>query len=275
MSLTSFLKRSGEMRALLHDNFPCPLAPKPFPLLKAPPLTRNYGVVGQAFDYLLRFYMQRNNPNPMRPHGNQWVADGVRDTPSLLPFLKSAHLYHEHYLEDGNVTDELLESCLNLAILDGVRRAGEMRGILGQADPKDIQDLRNLLTLVPSGPFLDGQRCTLNPAFPFPGGADCDLSIDNQLIEIKTTKFSEVRQEYYQQLLGYYLCSINPERQEQRVERIGIYFSRHGYLWSVKINDIASNDAFLRFLPTWKEMAKHDFADMMERNFVVTDVKVE
>ncbi|MFL5624001.1 MAG: hypothetical protein ACJ788_00205 [Ktedonobacteraceae bacterium] len=179
-------------------------------------------------------------------------------------------MHHERYLEDGKVTDELLGSCLNLAIIDGLVRAGEIRGELGVADPKDLRDLRNLLAIVPSTPFQDGGscKCKLNPAFPFPSGADCDLLIDNTLIEIKTTKLSEMKQEYYQQLLGYYLLNlrdsrfpdtINPPsyaRASYAIQRIGVYFSRHGYLWTVNIEDIANDDTFHQFLPFWDEQVK-------------------
>ena len=36
---------------------------------------------------------------------------------AALPLLERAHTHHERYLEDGKVTDELLESCIHLAII--------------------------------------------------------------------------------------------------------------------------------------------------------------
>lgn len=267
MSLTSFLKRSKEARALLQEHFPCPLKSVSFPPLLAPPMTANYRVVGQAFDYLLRFYIQRHNPHV--PPTSMWVANMIKATlsgegeeieqliameTSALPFLETAHAHHKQYLADGIITDELLESCINLAIIDGIIRAGEMRGALGKCDKRDIQDLHNLLDLIPSIPFLSvGEQCALNPIFTFPGGADCDLLIGGTLIEIKTTKISEVQREYYQQLLGYYLANFH-KHPTYTIRRIGIYFSRHGYLWSVAIDDIASSERFLQFLPLWQEL---------------------
>jgi hypothetical protein len=271
LSLTSFLKQSKEIRLELRQHFPYPLKSVVFPHVQAPPLTTNYAMVGQAFDYLLRFYMQRHNPHASDAAGrSHWIADSMkvlagslvgesdeiqrqREAEALCPtLLESAHAHHERYLENGLVTDELLGSCLNLAIMDGIVRAGELRAELGVANPRDIQDLRNLLALVPAAPFLDGQKIFLNPPFRFPSGADCDLLIDDTLIEIKTTKFSEVKEEYYQQLLGYHLCTL-PRSGPRGFQRIGVYFSRHGFLWSVALSDIASEDAFCRFLPRWGE----------------------
>ncbi len=38
----------------------------------APPLTKNYGRVGTAFDYLLRFYLKYLNPQAIT---SRWVAE--------------------------------------------------------------------------------------------------------------------------------------------------------------------------------------------------------
>src|SRR5450755_121439 len=275
MSLTSFLNESKEMRSLLKTHFPVEYKSVVFPHLKAPPLTTNYALIGQAFDYLLRFYIQRHNPNA--PQKSHWIADFLRFTlkegdeesrrqkrieDAALPYLDNAHTNHERYLADGIVTDELLASCLDLAAIDGLFRAGELRGSLGVADPRDIRDLRNLLALVPSTPFLDGEKVRLNPAFAFPSGADCDLWIDNALIEIKTTKFSALKQEQYQQVLGYLLCTLERESKKGHrlsswgVDTIGVYFSRHGFLWIADISTIASEEVFRRFLPFWDEHVK-------------------
>src|SRR5450755_2475736 len=275
MSLTSFLNESKEMRSLLKTHFPVEYKSVVFPHLKAPPLTTNYALIGQAFDYLLRFYIQRHNPNA--PQKSHWIADFLRFTlkegdeesrrqkrieDAALPYLDNAHTNHERYLADGIVTDELLASCLDLAAMDGLFRAGELRGSLGVADPRDIRDLRNLLALVPSTPFLDGEKVRLNPAFAFPSGADCDLWIDNALIEIKTTKFSALKQEQYQQVLGYLLCILHRQYEQGRdlfpcpVQHLGVYFSRHGFLWMVDISTIASEEVFHRFLPLWDEHVK-------------------
>ncbi len=237
-----------------------------FPPLQAAPLTTNFALVGQAFDYLLRFYIQLHNPHA--PKNAHWIADWIRaelqvdagDEEGMLfreyeraaqVFLARAHNNHATYLTTGNITDDLPSSCLDLASIDGLVRAGGIRGSLGQADRQDLCELRNLLDLIPQSPFLDGVPCMLNPIFRFPSGADCDLLIGTTLIEIKTTKFSEIKQDYYQQLLGYYLLNLSDQRSPREIEHIGVYFSRHGYVWTIAIEEIGDKKTFQHFLPVW------------------------
>ena len=55
MSLTSFLKVPA-VKALFRTEFPVPKIPAAFTqknaVLREPPVTRNYALVGSAFDYL-------------------------------------------------------------------------------------------------------------------------------------------------------------------------------------------------------------------------------
>ena len=44
--------------------------------MAAPPLTENFSLVGTAFDYLLRFYIERQNPKAVT---RKWVAEDKRD----------------------------------------------------------------------------------------------------------------------------------------------------------------------------------------------------
>lgn len=70
MSLTSFIKNSDVKEKFLQE-FPKPEFRLKKELL-APPLTNHYGLVGTAFDYLLRFYIGHLNPKAIT---NQWIAD--------------------------------------------------------------------------------------------------------------------------------------------------------------------------------------------------------
>ena len=82
----------------------------------------------------------------------------------------------------------------------------------------------------------------LNPVFGYGsrlvGGADADMIIDGTLIDIKTTKDPTFKEDYYYQLVGYYILSLLgridtsywKSRNNAAVHRIGIYFSRHGVL---------------------------------------------
>ena len=81
---------------------------------------------------------------------------------------------------------------------------------------------------------------SLNPNFKdaslLVGGADTDLIAGNLLVDFKTTKKGEMGVRDLDQLLGYLLlarkqCQSDPGC--PAIERLGLYFCRHGYLWTV------------------------------------------
>lgn len=67
-----FLKRS-DVRTRLRQEFPKPKLSKASELL-APPQSRRYGLIGTAFDYLLRFHIQRLNPKAVH---RLWIAEAA------------------------------------------------------------------------------------------------------------------------------------------------------------------------------------------------------
>lgn len=92
MSLTSVLKSDQDLASRLANLLPVAGAPYPqeLPLL-APPRTKNYALVGTAFDYLFRFEVQRRNPSA---NEEEWVATLAVDR------------LGESNSEDGLVTDK-------------------------------------------------------------------------------------------------------------------------------------------------------------------------
>jgi len=86
------------------------------------------------------------------------------------------------------------------------------------------------------------------------------LVIDDTLIEIKTTKDFEVKREYFDQLIGYYILyrigSIKGLPKNHAIKNIGIYFSRHGYLRLFKISDIVDEKKLSKFINWFKKRAK-------------------
>lgn len=79
MSLTSFIKEP-DVRAKFKQTFPLP---KVFlnSELKAPPITSHYAMVGTAFDYLLRFYIKKNNP---LAKAKAWVAESALECECIM-----------------------------------------------------------------------------------------------------------------------------------------------------------------------------------------------
>jgi len=70
MSLTSFLENNADVRAQFLAHSTKPDFKLKSPILAAP-LIESHGIVGTAFDYLLRFYMEKMNPDTEE---QDWVA---------------------------------------------------------------------------------------------------------------------------------------------------------------------------------------------------------
>ena len=134
----------------------------------------------------------------------------------------------------------------------------------------DIKRLNNLITLVDPRLFKAKKICLLNPTFKKASelvkGADADLVIDDMLIDIKTTKYLQNKQDYFNQLIGYYtlyrIGGISGMPATNKIKRLGIYFSRHGYLQLYNIKDITiikDKDKFSEFVEWLKERAIQEF----------------
>ena len=239
--------------------------------IQAQPLTASYQIVGTAFDYLLRFFLERVNGHAQT---RRWVAEsGVarlgtpsysydldHEVPSVKmsrrhreaeAYLSDAKCQHQAYLKSGVVTDELLVAVLRLAYLDVARRVGPDRvdwARLKSPDPKDAEDLRTLLALAERQPsFKKFRLCVLNPTFGAASKlvhADADLVLDGCLIDIKTTKSPYLDPRDFYQLIGYYLlygfdgihCS-DSKTTGYEINSLAIYFSRFGYLWKFSVDE--------------------------------------
>ena len=269
MSLTSFLK-DREVAERFKREFEKPRLGSKAPLA-APPLTRSYTLTGIAFDYVLRFYLQKVNPNAIAQKwvaedaldllrvytGPQFVVDGVSDVGSALKkaerIVARAKASLQKYLAErgrGKPGEELIRASVGLSQLDPFCRAGVIdEGQLGKINKPIIQDLRNLLSLVESRRFAARRVCALNPSFGrasrLVGGADADLVIDGTLIDVKTTKFLRLDRATFNQLVGYYLLhrigGIDGCRKNHRIEKLGVYYSRYGVLFSFPARQVVQD----------------------------------
>jgi hypothetical protein len=247
--------------------------------LRAPLLSTNHSsLVGTAFDYLLRFYVKRLNP---KSKTRDWIAQKaakiiveIDDCPiSPSEIVANAKKVYRRYLQTGKIDDKLLRAVLCLAKLDPIFRSpffflspaqDSYFETLGNIDSQDIQDLRQLISLVQPQAFTTKGVCSLNPFFgcasKLVGGADCDLVIDDILLEIKTVQKFELKREYFNQLIGYYVLSriggISGMLQNHRINRLGIYFSRHGYLWLFRVDTVLNEKKLPEFIRWFKQQAK-------------------
>ena len=268
MSLSSLLNQK-DVRARFRQEFPKPKMSKERELL-APPLTTNYFLIGTAFDYLMRFQLKAQNPQAIEQY---WVAE---DSVRLLKEKRLIRLYEQGYLiitearenyasflKTQQITDELIKSALLLSKLDSFYRAGRIDENLLGLNEKDVDDLRNLLAITDLSLFKSSKLLLLNPSFGLAsiqvGGADADLIIDDLLIDIKTTKNFKFEQDDFNQLMGYYILSkidaIDGAPPDHEIKRLGIYFSRHAYLFIFNVADVVPLLTFSKFLEWFQERA--------------------
>lgn len=247
--------------------------------LLAPPLTANYQLVGIAFDYLLRFYLERMNCSSRT---SVWAAEegvlllealeGTSDKyQKAKSYLDGARNLYQSFIENGVLTDELIAAALCLAHLEGTRRSGVFNEAGLTCDERDIADLRQLMSLVREGDFFSRKACYLNPTFGSTH-SNADLLIDDRLIEIKTVKNLVLDRRHLHQLVQYYILlslegvdvgrkrHINYFEEVCDVKQLCIYFSRHGYLHLMKVGDLI-NGEMLPELMRWYIEATRPFED--------------
>ena len=241
MSLTSLLKGNADVRLRFRTEFPMPKFhfDKSKPLL-VEPLSDRFSLMGTAFDYMLRFQIQRLNSKKVKT--SPWMARLASDESDKGFQSKASNIIAtaegclKTYLKTGDISDGLIESSVLLAQLDTVFRCGLGQQDVGIVHKEDIQELRELVAAVPLDLFKAKKQCLLNPEFGgascLVGGADADVILDGTLIDVKTTKDLVIKERYYHQLIGYYVLSVIEGKGTSMygIERFGIYFSRQAHL---------------------------------------------
>ena len=241
----------------------------------APPADGNRPAVGTAFDYLVRFWLERHHPDAEK---GPWIAEmGVlmleeaatnpqyaglaRAARESLAYAKSEH---EIYMRTGDPTDGLMRAVLGLAELDVVYRAWWTAGVGKEPQKENIADLRTLWEVMEGGDLKDLRApLSLNPEFSnasdLVSGADADIIADGDLIEIKTVKSSSFKRKHFDQLAGYAI--LNRLVGGPDFGRVGVYFSRYGWLeWADA--DCIYGERFDAFLPVFQLMAEKMFGHL-------------
>jgi len=269
MSLSSFLEEK-DVKERFKEEFPLPNFKAQIKReMLVQPLTDNRQLVGIAFDYLLRFYIKYLNPHATQQ--NQWIAEIAV---ARLKQSKFHHLYKqacvnlnqakENYTafqNTGQFTDDLLKSTLLLGKLDPFVRGRaidknlQIDENLQFVDNSDVQDLRRLIELVEPTIFQSEKPIILNPTWGkdslLVGGADGDLIIGDLLVDIKTIKDFTLVRKTFNQLMGYYTLSmLNQAREPSALEvlRLGIYFSRFGFLYEFNVSEVVNPKTWTQFV---------------------------
>ena len=238
--------------------------------LKVEPRSKRYALIGTAFDYLLRFELQRRVPDVVV---KRWVAEEAPDIihpeygstvdpldllvgvppeqyipPSevaerMRVLLQNAHSAVGEYRNAARPTAtqqaELAAHAIRLSKLDSVYRAEKLEPTFEEAKAEDVQELVELLAIVPYDTFVTAKTLLLNPTFgeasALVGGADADVIADDVLVDLKTTKSDTIEGKHLDQLFGYFLLARRHRSAKPTfpaIHRVGLYFSRHGHLWT-------------------------------------------
>lgn len=243
MSLTSLLKkRDSELSARFKAFRPGHRPDSKRPLL-VPPRSKRYSMVGTAFDYLLRFELERCSSSVI---AGQWVAElapdlifkrangtqisglglsihdpsdplfcqlpgiATRATAVITAAKKSVRTYCGQREPSDKLRREVAEHAVRLARLDPIVRAGYLDKDFVIAPDEDVNDLLDMLEVTPFDRLLEQNPIILNPNFGKSsmalGGADADFIAGDLLIDIKVkSKSGGLPTVLFDQLLGYVL----------------------------------------------------------------------
>ncbi|MBN3945083.1 MAG: hypothetical protein HWQ38_00730 [Nostoc sp. NMS7] len=261
MSLSDFIELP-DVKARFKAEFLKPKLDLKQEILAAAPNGSDVRLVGTAFDYLLRFYIKYQNPHAQEL---EWIAEYAlrhfnrRGQNDLFNQAKNvidqARNNYQEFLTNGQFTNELLQSALLLGRLDAVMRAGYIHDGWSAINQQDVQDLRNLVSLLKPDLFKSSEKTILNPtwteAAQLVRAADGDLILDDLLVDFKTVKELKLELRGFHQLMGYYTLSVIQRKQEEdaiELKRLGIFFSRFGMLYEFNVRDVVNFDTFPNFL---------------------------
>lgn len=279
MTLTQFI-RDDEIESMIDNEFPNQ-GERVSDFLQVDWKNKNYTQIGMGVDYLIRFWLADNAKVDSEVwkayHGlqNLIIQDQISD-PEIENFIQAVRFYM------GAIDDDEIENpmkyILDLSRLEEVYRSGRYNPN-DSYDDESIQDLQELLTLIPESELGDVEHAILNPSFgrasELVGLADADLIADDMLIDVKTTSKNTFKNEYWRQLVGYAILidicietggrNYNGELTEfaesansmfnvdvwdtefeslSRPEYVAIYFARHGTLQKIPTTHIYDHDKY-------------------------------
>ncbi len=139
--------------------------------------------------------------------------------------------------------------CIAMAIMDDTERSGSHVPLNLFVDevkyPAELDELRQLFSVIPDALIDKRRQYWLNPVLGIVDstaeiGADCDIIMGDNLIEIKVVSKNSMDIDMLNQLLGYFfLIRKNRElnlRPLPEIQEVSIYFARHGHLWSMPVS---------------------------------------
>lgn len=284
MSLTSQLKNvDTELARRLQLFRPKSRPDRKKPLL-TPPRSKRYSMVATAFDYLLRFELERVAPHAVT---RRWTAEGaldlicypsangtlaglgvrVADSDELqagdLPRLadkaraviarakESVYDYVAEAMPDPDLRRVVAKHAIRLARLDPVVRTGHLDQEFETAPAEDVDDLLRMLDVTPVDDLVDSSMLLLDPPLGESavslGGTEVSLIAGDLLVDIRIASRSAVQPVLLDQLLAHVLLCRNRHHRHPEfpdVRRAGLLFPRQGYLWTFDVAEWEEQSGF-------------------------------
>lgn len=236
--------------------------------IKAPVITKNAPAIGVAFDYLLRNELKRSHPdsveattvasqsidivkNHIALNKKCVLRNKVLHKSDLIKLKELETNYfnaRKEFYESGKLTEKFLELTVKFSRLDSIYRAGTYTDFTEEVPMQDIDDLRSLYIIIPEKFKNLGDKWILDMGFgnssKIVGGADVDLITGNTMIDIKTTKRIKLGDYEWGQLVGYAVLAEIERGNDisfPRIDRLGLYFSRYAYIWTIDSQHIYRN----------------------------------
>lgn len=271
------------LKSWLKYHFPTPRLVNVKPIIVAPSTKteKQSGLIGTAYDYLFRFKIEHLNRNKLVIK-ERWVAESTiemisrnenyftkldakeiswlnsipnfpfpgKSTSQICSTIKTiltkfqiAKQRYIKFLQDGKLNDDIIESCIFLALLDLYPRCGILSDEIIRKPIKCIADEIKLIYLITDwNKFKAKEVCFLNPTLgskKYEVTGDADLIIDNTIIEIKTSKKFELQRNHLNQVIGYYFLSlVHPKikRLGFSIKSIGIHMARYDHFINIPIS---------------------------------------
>lgn len=218
----------------------------------------NPSLVGTAYDFWLRSYIQRLNESLVENKISLVIKEGISiieeknkiykvNVSQLRNDINQIWNIRKNYITGKNVDEiKYLEGCLLLAHCESFYRSRKQNNQnvhlnIYEHDVKDLQQLIETTKQI-SWMFKTSKPILFNPSFStfsnLVGGADADFTIGETIFDIKTTIKYSYNQEYIWQLIGYYLLSEYDKSFPIKINKIAIFYARFNTVIYISIDDI-------------------------------------
>ncbi|SIS19686.1 hypothetical protein SAMN05421752_1249 [Natronorubrum thiooxidans] len=241
-----------------------------------------HSLLGQAFDYLIRFWLESQHGEVHDPHADRLDRDWTHAlgytrshfTPDWEPLsesaseereirnaaLERAEKKREQFRKTGMNANDAIDAALvysgldlNVGFEEGTITANSFEGDV-------VTELQELFHLFREQDALLGDSVILSPDFgerSFILEGHGDFIVDLTLVDVKATEDPSFKPGYWRQLLAYYILndvhrelvaaevdSSSADTPYPDITTVGVYFARFGELQTIDIQD---------YLQPWEE----------------------